>query len=630
MRSVFLVSRRIAETMWWLGPLLICLAIYWYGLKVWFQMDDFAWLNLATRIHDGQSFLDAMFRPLAQGTIRPLSERLFFFIGFQIAGMESAPVLRAVVFATQCANLVLLALLTRKLTGSRIAGFAAPALWICNSNLYVPMAWTASYNQILCSFFLLLALLFWIRFIETRKWLWYWLQLLVFIIGFGALELNVVYPAIAALYAFCFARQHLIHTVPLFAISAAYTFVHRAFAPVQSTEIYRMYFDGSLAASLLTYLRWTFGVERYATFKGWLVWPHQAIELLVGLSLLVFVIVMLRRRQWLALFATGWFFIVLAPVLPLRNHVTDYYLTIPVIGLAILGGWALSKAYQRGPVWFTAALLLALIYMVPSAAMARGMTIQYYMTSSKVRTFVRSVARAHQLHPKQTIVVRHVGDDMFWAAWWDNPFQIFGRKKIFVAADDEAHIVPFAEIGSLSRHFLSEQETLAGMRTRELVVYELLPEGRLRNVSEVYRETLARDEHLSIPKYIGFGPKESEVFLREGWWEPEGNFRWTSGRSTFVIRGHQTAKGQLVIAGSCPPQHMAKGPLQLTVSVDNQKLPVSKITSGSLSFEFRYPMPASALGRPSVLVSLEVDRTLEIPGDKRLLGLIIASAEVVH
>ena len=71
-------------------------------------MDDFAWLSLHLEVVDFKSFLSALFRPLAQGTIRPWSERLFFFAGWRLFGMEAAPY-RAIAFATMFLNLALLA-----------------------------------------------------------------------------------------------------------------------------------------------------------------------------------------------------------------------------------------------------------------------------------------------------------------------------------------------------------------------------------------------------------------------------------------------------------------------------------------------------------------------------------------
>lgn len=608
----------------------MCLLIYWNGLRAWFQMDDFAWLALHRRVHDLPGFFAALFQPLAQGTIRPWSERLFFLAGWQFFGFDAVP-LRAAVFLTQFANLFLLTALTKRLTGSALAGLLAPLLWVCNSNLYVPMTWTAAYNQIQCAFFLLLALWLWIRYLDTGERKFFTGQWIVFLLGFGALEINVVYPALAALYSLCFERRrHLLETLPMFVASAIYAAVHRAVAPAQATDIYRMYFDASIPAALFTYLRWTFGVERYAWSTGTAVWPHQTIAWLTGGALLVFVVIMLARRHWLAAFGIGWFFIVLSPVLPLRNHVTDYYLTMPLIGLAIVAAWAVALAVRRGVIAASVAIGLVLLYSLPQMWMARGMTNQYAAISRRARTLVRSVAFADRIHPSKTLVLRNVDNDLFWAAWWDNPFQIFGRRDIYVSAESEPGIAPFPETGTLSRFFLSQREVLEGMKQNRLVAYDLMRDARLRNVTYLYREMLARDPDLPWPNYINFGRPFSGVYLGKGWWEPEAGFRWISRQATFRIRGPATGAGELVLTGSCQPQQVAAEPLRLTVTAAGHTYPPSTIEAGNLQWSFRYPLKPVLARQPSMPVILDVERTMRVPQDARELGLILITAEVVN
>ena len=107
---------------------------------------------------------------------------------FNLFGLDALPY-HAFVMGTQFANLLLLSWIVRKLGGSRLAACAAPVLWVANAALVVPLGWASDYNQILCAFFLLSAFAL---FLAGH----YWLQFAVFVIGFGALEINVVYPAI--------------------------------------------------------------------------------------------------------------------------------------------------------------------------------------------------------------------------------------------------------------------------------------------------------------------------------------------------------------------------------------------------------------------------------------------------
>ena len=157
--------KRARAVAYWTIPSLVCLALYWPGLRAWFQQDDFAWLYLDSTVADAGSLLKALFAPQAQGTIRPLSERAFFMILHQVFGLWATP-FRAVVFLTQFANLVLLGLVARRVTRSRAVGFLAPLFWGVSGGLATVMSWTSAYNQALCAFFLLLALYCFIRYAQ--------------------------------------------------------------------------------------------------------------------------------------------------------------------------------------------------------------------------------------------------------------------------------------------------------------------------------------------------------------------------------------------------------------------------------------------------------------------------------
>ena len=205
----------LARVLWWTCPPLFCLALYWYGIKAWFQADDFAWLGIHYAIYDVPTFFRAMFAPMAQGTIRPFSERLFFLIFERIYGVDALP-FRIFVFLTQFLNLALLAAITVRITGSRMAGFLAAVFWTANSALAVSLTWSSSYNQVQCASFMLGAFYCLLRYIETGRARWNIAQWVLFVLGFGALEINIVYPAIAAAYTLFCARRAFLKTLPLF------------------------------------------------------------------------------------------------------------------------------------------------------------------------------------------------------------------------------------------------------------------------------------------------------------------------------------------------------------------------------------------------------------------------------
>lgn len=610
----------------WLTPPLLCLILYWPGFRAWFQIDDFAWLSLHQSVYDWRSFLAALFQPMAQGTIRPWSERIPFLLNWHLFGMSAVP-LRALAFATMAANLALLAAFTRSLTGSKLAAFTAPILWICSGNIYVPMSWSSAYNQIQCALFLLTALSLWLRYLDTGRRGYYIGQFLVFVLGFGALEINVVYPALAALLAAARNRRFLWQTAPMFAVSIIYSLAHRAAAPASGGQIYGLYFDSSLPRTLLTYVVWAFGASSYADYQGLPVLPFRVAEAITGITLLVFAVSLLRRQQWLALFCVGWFFAVLAPVLPLKNHRMEYYLTIPLIGLSILGAFGFAAAWHRKRLISVLATVVALLYAGPSVWMARSMTREWADVSHRARTFLGSVAYARKRHPEKTLLIDGVDSRLFRACWWSRPFQLMGLESIFMPESAGALL---EEAETPRSHFLLP-DTLAAeaFRRGDAVAYEVVDGARLRNITEVYGPAAVRRK-MRLPTYLNIADRLSSIHLKDGWWQPEGNHRWTAKTASLELRGPDAGGANLLIRGFRAPAQPDSGPVHLAVSVDGVRYRPSRIMSENAFFEFRYPLPDTVTGAPSMTVKFEVDRPAVIAGDGRTLGVAFGTIDTTR
>ncbi|MCU1328530.1 MAG: hypothetical protein JWN34_3900, partial [Bryobacterales bacterium] len=179
-----------------LAPVVFLLWLYREGLDIWFMQDDFAWLGLLRQVNSPHDLLRILFHPAAQGTIRPWSERGFFLLLTCLFGVDNLP-FRLTVFATMTADILLIGWIMRRITGSRLAAAVAGMVWVANASLVTVMTWSSAWNEALCPLFLLSALILFIRYLETGRTLFWWLQLAVFLLGFGALEINIVYPALA-------------------------------------------------------------------------------------------------------------------------------------------------------------------------------------------------------------------------------------------------------------------------------------------------------------------------------------------------------------------------------------------------------------------------------------------------
>src|SRR5260370_37655168 len=104
-------------------------------------------------------------------------------------------------FVTQSASLLLLGSIVRRMLAWTPGGLCAQILWLVNIGLAPGVGWSSIYNQVLRAFFFLLAFYFLLRHIETGRRTYAVAHWGGFVLGLGALEINVRDATLAALYA---------------------------------------------------------------------------------------------------------------------------------------------------------------------------------------------------------------------------------------------------------------------------------------------------------------------------------------------------------------------------------------------------------------------------------------------
>lgn len=589
---------QLARAAYWAIPALVCLLVHWRGFTAWFQSDDFVWLGIN---RDGH-LLRALFVPGEAGHIRPWSERLIFIVNYGLFGLNPLP-FRVMVFALQFANLALIATIGTRMTGERAAGFAAALLWAINATTVDPLAWASANNQVQVAFFILLAFYFLLRYLETGESRFYLYQWIAFLLGFGALEFNIVYPALASLYVFLFARKYLWRTLPLFAASAAYLALHAAVAPPGKDPAYVLHYTGAMVRTLAKYWAWTVGpVDFWAPIPvpSWLI---PAAVLVASIGLLVFAVTHGR----LSVFLLGWFVIAIAPVLPLRDHVTEYYAFVPAIGLCWLGGWAVT-AGRRVP-----AIALAAIYVAIVLPRTLAASDYHYRFSERVRNLVEGVAHAHELHPDQTILLDGVDTVLFYNCVLDHPFRLMGIEQVYLTPASARQIDAHPEMAEV-RDFVAPEQIDNG----RLAVYDVRG-PRLRDITSSFA---SQPRDAGLPHRVDVGNPVYARLLGPEWYAPEGNHRWMSKRATVQIGGPGK---RLYLRGYYPPEQMRGGALTVAVSVNGSALTPAQITAGG-NFELAYALPDGVNG--ALTVAVEVSRTFRAGGDIRDLGVIFGEFEV--
>jgi hypothetical protein len=604
---------RLANSFLWSAPIFVCFWLHWYGLKAWFWSDDFAWLGLHNLVFDGSTLLHQLFTPLAQGTIRPWSERGFFLLFYRLFGLDALPY-HAWVFATQAANLLLLAWIVRKLSGSLLCGSFAGILWSANSALVEPMAWTSDYNQILCSFFLLAAFAL---YLADR----YWLQFIVFVLGFGALEINVVYPAILLAW-LLLNRKSVKPAIPLFAVSVVYYWAHRIAAPAQASGPYTLHFDASMLRTLSTYWQWMGAPESWLSISG-----HSPKMALAATALLAAAVGYLVVRGWKRndrnpAFFLCWFLIALAPVLPLREHVTTYYLAIPSLGIATI----LALGFQSATLLSLAIpAFAAALYLFMQVPATRFASRWHFERSIEVRSLVRGVIRAHEIHPGQAILLTGVSEYLYATSLAHSPFYVVGFEQVYLAP--ETNFKGYANLVPASEHILPAGATLRALSEDKIQVYQA-GGYRLKNVTSAYARQAFQNLSENYPSRLDLGDPLMGYLLGSTWYPLEGSHRWMPKVASIRIAGPRKSDAKLVITGYCPQEQARLGPLKLHISIDGKKFSEAEFSKQELPFFRSFDLPADFARKESMELVFEVSRTFQGgPGD-RPLGLAFGVVEI--
>ena len=603
-------------------PMLFCLAVHFPALRIWFGNDDFAWLGLPQMVHSPRDLLEVLFQPMAQGTVRVISERLYFLTFESIFGLNSLP-FRVWVFLTQFANIALLAWIARRITGSSLAGFLAPIVWSANCCLALAMGWSSAYNEICFAFFFLLSFLLLLKYIDTGQRRYWIAQWVTFMLGFGALELMVMYPVIASSYLFCCARKYFRRSLLLLIPSVIFTSLHFGLIPKPDDPFYQMYFDGDLFSTIATYWRVAVGASRTSVVDWRPVWLGLAATIAITGALLAFVTNKLYRREWAAGFLLAWFFIVLAPVVPLKKHITEYYLTVPSIGLATLAAWAIASAVRRGLALKTITAVLLLLYVTISITDIAGVDRYYYDHYRRMHQLIAGLISARKTNPVPVVLLSGVDDDLFWSGFYDNPFRLIGLDRVYLTPGTEAAITPHPEWGGTSRYVTTLDDAVQALKANRAEVYSL-EDNRLRRTTEIIRPYLYQQYASRRQNLVDAGDPLFRDHLGSTWYGAENGYRWMPKLATVRLAGPKSINDMLYITGYCPAAVLVKGPIQVTFRANGVMVGSQKMTVPN-QFQLRFSLPRELVGEAEVEVSIEVNRTTRIPPDIRPLGLIFGT-----
>ena len=573
-------------------PVLVAGILFRRSFRIWFLADDFAWLGLRFSLFQAKDLVDLLFTPMAQGTVRFLSERAFFLAFPSLFGVESLP-MRLWAFGTFALGQMLLVLLLQRRTGSFVPGVCAAIFWSLNFGVTTAISWLSSYNQILLPTLLLGMLYCWDRRWPVAAWA-------CFLAGFGTLESVIVFPALLLAWTWLFDRERWRGTLAFFVPAAAFTALHLFVIPKTTADpSYRMHFDGSVFTTIGIYWQWLLGAVKIRSFGpdwAWLEFP--ALWVLTPATL-GFAAWQGRKGDWLPTFGVLTSLALIGPMLPLRDHRTDYYLASASIGVMMTFGCAVAR-YR----WAGGALLLGL-YVFPSF-LVQAATFEWYLErTGPLRVLYRGAERAVQLHPKDLVVIDGVPGPVYESAIADDMFRLIDRNRLRLAPGNGPEGGPWQIPPALLRRAF-EQDGVTLYRFETI---------RLRDVTREWgaKQALALPSGLS-PVLRAADPLVQDQFL-EGWYPVAEGQRWM-GRQARVRLAVAAGAKEIFWEAYCPPGLRGA---RLSVEVGGRSIAVVETAPGAVSGTAALPAERPA---GDLVVHLESSKTIRPAGENRDLSLV--------
>lgn len=583
-----------------LFPVLMSIYLYRRSFRIWFLNDDFAWLGLGLSISDGSDLWKALFSPMAQGTIRTLSERLFFLTFERTFGLESLP-MRIFEFAILGIAQILLVLVVRRLSGSLTAGLWASMLWSLNFGLSVAMAWLSAFNQILLSALFLGALYCFLRYADSREKKWLAGSWTCYLLGFGALESIIVFPAVLLAWALLLDRSKWRLTLAFFVPAVLFTIAHLFWIPkAKDAAAYRMFFDLSLFESIAIYWQWTFAAIRIQNFGpewAWLVTPSNWI---LTPAVLGFILWRTWRRDFLPLFGLILSIGLIAPMLPLRDHRTDYYLASASIGIMMVLGLSTIQLPKAAP-------LLLILYVVPSFIVQQA-TFEWYLDrTAPIRPLLRGLQHAVQTHPGKLILVDGITESVYESALADEALRLIGAQNIRLVPGSKPDGNPLTVAPETAR-IAFEKEAVTVYQFNGSV---------LRDVTREWERDRALNLSTGLsPEILAGDPIFNPQFLA-GWYGIEDGHRWLSAKGSVQLGGPFAANAQVRMKAYAPAE---LGDMELRIRCRGNLIYTAKVIPGDV--EIQFPLPPSLQPFQSLLLELEASKIVRPPNDGRSLSLV--------
>jgi hypothetical protein len=430
----------------------------------------------------------------------------------------------------------------------------------------------------------------------------------------------VVLPGILLAYCLLFRPELWRRTLPFFAPALLFVFAHWKLIPKETRpEVYRMYFDASMLESLALYWRMMLGSVKLTDLVPDAASLSEPALWIVSVASLGSALWASWKRDWRPLFYLLFSLALIAPMLPLRDHRSDYYLAAASLGFAmLLGSLPVLWLGWAGRVGYGLSFAVLLMYLYPSWLVQQA-TINWYLeTSYPVRTLLRGMEQAIKLHPDKLILLTQLPEEVYLNSMDQDALRLVGASRVRFAPGE-------GPVGSKYR--IAPASAQVAFSKEAVIVYAFEPR-QLRDVTRQWERGKALSLAGGLSPFISSDePAFDDQFL-SGWYPPDKGRRWMGARAEVRLGGPFSSKSILYVEGYCPESvfDSAPQPLALEVLLPGHapvRLPVNKG-----SFSVSTPVPPDLWAVETLQVVLRSTHTVHPPGESRDLSFVFGSVGV--
>lgn len=376
----------------------LVLVVLGIATEAQYEQDDFGWINLRARQLQGESMGSLLFTPMAQGTVRTLSERLPFLLSATYFGLDAAP-MRWLHFTVSLLMLLSwYALLVRGgIDPSR--SVIALSAWFLTPALLKGHLWSSALNQPFHGLTIALALL---SFPLSG-----WLYLAVLTVSLLVHEMAVAIP----LYVLLAGGTSVLRSWPWrlsVAASAAWcVYIVRSAQTVGHTHY-------ALSS------RWETMVTNWAAYARMVLGASLLEQIPMVLLLAMTLYLSVRSKLWLGLGMMS----TLGVFLTLSGMQNGYYLFIPMLGLMV----CVAQSWQKASTAYF--VLLALVIAPRFGALLRSAN-DFVAETQSVRLITRGVENELKKSADGKVLVAGINNRQYSLGLSDDPFRIFGERRVY-------------------------------------------------------------------------------------------------------------------------------------------------------------------------------------------------------